>query len=188
MKEYLKPALILLVLCFITVGAVAAVHDITRDRIETLALKTKQENMQAVLPDADSFESEFLNLSDVQYKVTIQEINTGYKNGSVTGYVYVVKTAGYGGDITVMIGIDQSGAVSGVIMGENNETPGLGKNAAKPGFADQFIGAREPKLKIVKSGGMAENEIDSVSGATYTSNAMIRAVNAVLGHFTKEEV
>ena len=186
MKEYFKPALILLIICFVTVGAVSAVFDITKEQIKALEEKTKQENMQRVLPDADSFETEILNLEIEQYGATILEVDTGYKNGSVAGYVYMVVTSGYGGDVVVLTGIDQTGAVTGGIMGDNNETPGLGREAAKSRFTDQFVGAKEATLKVVKSSGTAQNEIDSVSGATFTSKAITKAVNAALDHFIEK--
>lgn len=182
MKEYFKPALILLIICFVTVGAVATVYNVTINRIEELQEMAKQENMRKVLPDVDTFETEILNLKVDQYGATILELNTGYKNGAVAGYVYVVTTSGYGGDVTVITGLDSSGTVTGVIMGDNNETPGLGREAAKPEFIDQFTGAKEATLKVVKSGASAPNEIDSVSGATFTSNAVTRAVNAALNY------
>lgn len=186
MKEYLKPALILLMICFVMVGAVTTVYEVTIERIHELEEKAKQENMQKVLPDANSFETEILNFKDEDFSATILEINTGYKDGDLIGYVYMVTASGYGGDVVVMTGIDTTGAVTGVVMGANNETPGLGKEAAKPDFTDQFVGSIEATLKVIKSGGSAQNEIDSVSGATFTSNTITKAVNTALYHYSSK--
>jgi electron transport complex protein RnfG len=188
MKEFLKPAIVLLAVCFVTVGIVSAVNDITKDRIAALEEEAKQEYMEKVLPAADSFETTVLNEKDAKFQATVLEVNKGFKGQEVAGCVYLVKTSGYGGDIVVVVGIDKSGAVSGVVVGDNNETPGVGREAAKPDFVNRFIGAREANLKVTKKGGNAANEIDALSGATVTSNALTRAVNAALNHYIEKGV
>lgn len=202
MKDYIKPSLTLLVICFVMVALVATVNSMTAEKVETLARIMKEENMQQVLDEADSYVSEELAYFDQENNTVINEINTGYTGDEVKGYVYVTTTVGYGGDITVMVGLDISGKVTGVVMGDNNETVGLGKKASEAGFLNQFIGADSPNIKAVKSGVSTgagvdtvsnaststngQNQIDAISGATITSDAMARAVNASLKHFTEE--
>lgn len=91
------------------------------------------------------------------------------------GRVVEVMTKGYGGAFLVTVGVAPDGAITGVILGENKETVGLGKNAEKPGFTGQFIG-KNVVLEIVKNGASG-NQIDSVTGATITSRAVADAVN-----------
>ena len=59
-----------------------------------------------------------------------------------------------------------------------NETAGLGMKAKEPAFKDQF-GNKNPEIfQVTKNGASAEGDIDAISGATFTSNAVTNAVNA----------
>jgi len=91
------------------------------------------------------------------------------------GRVIEVAAKGYGGEFLVTVGVAADGAVTGVIVGENEETVGLGKNAEKPEFTDQFKGKNE-EIEVVKSGA-AGSQIDALTGATITSRAVAEAVN-----------
>ncbi|NMB44282.1 MAG: FMN-binding protein, partial [Clostridiales bacterium] len=61
-----------------------------------------------------------------------------------------------------------------------NETVGFGQNAQNPEFKDQYVGKQVTEFIATKSGASAENEIDALSGATVTTNAVTEAVNAGL--------
>ena len=93
---------------------------------------------------------------------------------------------GYGGDVSVMTAVNTDGTVSGTaILDVSNETPGLGQNAAKEGFYSQFKGLKKG-ISLLKNGADGEkNEINAVTGATITSAAVTRAVNAALDDFDK---
>ncbi len=78
---------------------------------------------------------------------------------------------GYDGPVFVEITVDDAGAISAVKIGNDNfnETPGLGAKALEPEFAAQFIGKVPP---------LALTDIDAITGATVTSEAVINAINA----------
>ena len=63
---------------------------------------------------------------------------------------------------------------------EINDTPGLGLKAKEAGFRDQYVGKNADSLTVTKTGASEDNEIDAISGATVTSNAVTNAVNAAL--------
>lgn len=89
-----------------------------------------------------------------------------------------VTVKGYGGDITVTVGINPDNTIEGVLISEDGfaETEGLGAQALEKTFRDQFKG---------KSGPVAYGDgIDAISGATITSNAVLKAVNEALGFET----
>jgi electron transport complex protein RnfG len=91
------------------------------------------------------------------------------------GRVVEVAATGYGGEFLVTVGIESGGTITGVIIGENNETVGLGKNAEKPEFTGQYVN-QNAELEVVKDGAGA-GEIDALTGATITSRAVTDAVN-----------
>ena len=75
-------------------------------------------------------------------------------------------------------------AVNGISFTALNETPGMGMRAAEPAFKDQFNNKAVTSFILKKSGGsVADNEIDSISGASTTSGAVVNAVNAGLDFF-----
>lgn len=87
------------------------------------------------------------------------------------GYVVTLRTKGYAGDVEIIVGVDADLAVTGVVVGKNSETPGLGANAKNPSFRDQFVGSKNPQLG---------QDIDAMTGATITSKAVTDGVNIAL--------
>ena len=68
-------------------------------------------------------------------------------------------------------------------MLEASETAGLGAKCKEPEFQAQFDaskGKHGPNMEVVKGGGATETQIDAISGATITSKAITKAVNAGL--------
>lgn len=91
------------------------------------------------------------------------------------GRVIEVAATGYGGEFLVTVGVSPDGAITGVSIGENQETVGLGKNAEKPEFTNQFL-QKNDRIEVVKSGASG-NQIDALTGATITTRAVAEAVN-----------
>ena len=87
---------------------------------------------------------------------------------------------GYGGDINFSMGVSMDGTVTGVEMLSLSETAGLGMRAKDEEFKGQFAGKTVDQFVVTKNGASAENEIDAISGATFTSKAVTNGVNAGL--------
>ena len=88
---------------------------------------------------------------------------------------------GYGGDIEITVGYTgEEGALSctGISFLTLAETAGLGMNAQEPEFMGQYTGKGTDPLTVTKSGSAGEAEINAMSGATITSDAVTNAVNA----------
>ena len=103
-------------------------------------------------------------------------------DGADAGYVVTCTGKGYGGAVKLALGIDGEGVVKGIrIMDCSNETPGLGQNSSSEEWNKQYVGTNtSQQLSVVKDGsGSAEaGTINSISGATITSEAVTRAVDA----------
>jgi Na+-transporting NADH:ubiquinone oxidoreductase subunit C len=69
--------------------------------------------------------------------------------------------------------------LEGVTISRQEETPGLGSRITEPQYLAQFEGKRfTGGLKLVQPGrASADNEIDSITGATMTSDAFIKILN-----------
>ena len=97
-------------------------------------------------------------------------------SGNITGYALSVSSKGFGGDVTMALGLTPDGAVNKIAFTELNETAGLGMRANEDSFKDQFVG---------RSGSVAygTDGLEAMSGATVTSTAVKNAVNAGLNFY-----
>ena len=102
--------------------------------------------------------------------------------GNLVGYVVrVTSSDGFDGDVSLALGVNTDNVINGIAFTTLNETPGMGMRAADPEFKDQFAGRAVSGFTLNKSGTAAsDTEIDTVSGASITSGAVVNAVNAGL--------
>lgn len=100
---------------------------------------------------------------------------------NTVGFVFITSGAGYGGagSVQLMTGVDAQGRVSGLKILALNETPGLGMNAKKPDFINQFLD-KSGELTVVKNKEPDSGEILAMTSATVTSKAVTSAVNDAL--------
>ncbi len=196
MNKIVKDALVLTAITLISGGLLGSVYEITKEPIARQEELAKQEAYKTVLPKADSFKEVAIK-GDAGVKIpakagyTAQEI-TGVakgldKEGKPVGFVYTVVTSeGYGGDITFTMGITSDGTVQGIEMLSISETAGLGMKAAEEDFKSQYANKKVEKFQYTKTGAVEDNEIDAISGATITTNAVTNGVNAGLAYFAEE--
>ncbi len=100
-----------------------------------------------------------------------------HARGMEDGYVMEVEASGYGGRFLVTVGVTIDGTVTGISVGDNSETPGLGKNVQQSKFMEQFNG-KNGVIAVKKGGGATGNEVDAITGATISTQAVTDAVNA----------
>lgn len=179
-----KPSITLFLVCFIVSISLAFTHALTKGKIEERARLDAENARIEVLSSANTFkEVEDLDaiLGGKPGLSLIKEAYIGLNNGSETGYVFVASSKGYGGNIKITIGINRQGKLTGVKIGDNNETPGLGKKAADKPFLSQLVGItpQEP-LSVVKGKSTKPEEVEAISGATITSKAVVDAVQAAV--------
>lgn len=192
----MKDALILCAITLVAGACLGGVYEMTKAPIEAANLAAKAAAYRAVLPDAADFSTddmtaviETANAEIAGFgfgNVTVDEAVTGMDaSGAPIGYV-VTSTSndGYGGAITVSVGIQADGTVNGIEFLTIGETAGLGMNAQKPEWKAQYAGKNVDQFVVTKNGAAADNEINAISGATITSNAVTGAVNAAV-YFAK---
>lgn len=194
MNKMAKNVLVLTAITVIAGLLLGFVYDITKEPIQAQQEKTKQEAYLKVFPDAVSFEEdESLHVSnsdailtDAGYaEETIDEALIAKDSaGQALGYVFTVTTnEGYGGAITISMGVTNEGTLNGIEILSISETAGLGMKADTDEFKNQFAGKTVAQFSYSKTGATADYEIDALSGATITTNAMVNAVDAGLVYF-----
>jgi electron transport complex protein RnfG len=194
MKEMMKNTGILLVITIVAGLLLGLVYQITKEPIANQEEKAKQEACQEVFADAASFEPEEVKAVDEASwsaegygQESIDEVMRALDaSGNVLGYVITVTTKeGYGGDIQFTIGVRMDGTMNGMSILSISETAGLGMRAEevlKPQFADKNV----EKFEYTKNGAASDSQIDAISGATITTNAVTNGVNAGLYYFQTE--
>lgn len=178
LRDIIKSGLILCVISLTVALTLAFTYSATKDTIELRKLEKAEEARGLVMSYAESFEKvENLDLSSSMVKA----VYNGIADGNVVGKVFEVEGSGYGGPIQITVGIDNEGRITGINIGDNTETPGLGQKITREDFLNQFKGiSSEKSLKAVKNPSDKEEEIHIASGATVSSEAVVDAVQAAM--------
>lgn len=195
-NKIIKDALALTLITLVAGVALGGVYEITKDPIAKQEAQAKAEAYEQVFTDAAAFEA--VEMDDTLTKTIRDQLDQeGYKaqsieevmraedqSGETLGYAFTVVTSeGYGGDIQFSMGVQNDGTLNGISILSIGETAGLGMNADTPAFKDQFVGKQVEKLQYTKNGATQDDEINAISGATVTTNAMTNGVDAGLCAF-----
>lgn len=169
MKDNIMPSVVLTIICIVASLLLVFAHELTKENIteqkqirfnssvESLFGKTEsrlldsnfgEDSVQAIAVTPDN-------------KTAIQVIADGYSKGG----------------INILVGIDETGAVSGIEFVSLGETPGLGSKVRdNTDFREQFYGASDTDVQL-----------DSISGATFSSKGMKSAVDTALKVYTENK-
>lgn len=177
----------------ITILVAALILFGTSFALQDTAAKNAQEEhlwlMQTLLPDSKTF-------TVVPYDGEDANIRSIHR--AENGYVIETVTYGYADNIRMLVGVNNDGKVTGLVVREAHETVGLGNNALTDHeFLKQFLNS-SGSFEIAVSGadafsgatGTAEADtgeavqVDGITGATVTSKAVARGVNSAVGYVT----
>lgn len=187
----IKDAIALFLITLISGLALSYIYELTKDPIAEQALIKQEKANKAVFTEAVSFEKDE-DLTVQARETNLANINADYNGislgeitkaldgaGNVIGYDITVTTKqSYKDSITLVFGYSLDGTIKGLQIMTISETAGLGMNATKPEFLNQFVDKKVDKFVVTKIGARTEDQIDALSGATITSNAVVKAVNA----------
>lgn len=199
MKNIIKDALILFTITLIAGLLLGFVYELTEEPREKQAEIKKNNAYKTVFADYYSD----LNIDDAKFNeydissseilkeyldkagytekvVTIDEVVSAEIDDKMLGYVVTVTSKeGYGGDISFTVGVTIDGTVTGLSFLSISETAGLGMKAEDESFIRQYVGKKGGDFVVDKdnTAGLS-NEIDAISGATVTTRAVTKGVNA----------
>ncbi len=190
-KQMIKDSLILFGITLIAGLLLGGVYAITKGPIAQAQVDKQQAAYQSVFADAVSFQE--IGQSSPEAIAKLLQ-TAGYEKdridetklavdaaGTPLGYVMTVtSTEAYSGELQIAVGIRLDGTVNQISFLSLSETMGLGMEAKQPAFYEQFSNKKVNAFSYTKSGAVADNEIDALSGATITSNAVTNAVNAAI--------
>ena len=192
MKTMLKEAAMLLMITVAAGLILGFVYEITKAPIAAAEEAAAKAAYQEVFPQAADFETLEVTPMDgdsvwmengydmVDIEEALRAVDSA---GNHLGYVLTVTShEGYGGDITFSMGIQNDGYLNGISILSISETAGLGMKAEAV-LKPQFAGKNVTEFTYTKTGAVMENQIDAISGATITTNAVTTAVNGGLYYF-----
>lgn len=169
-------AIVLSAVCLVCSALLAFTYAATYDSIQAASVKALQTALGEVLPAGGEVlvepQSVTVDGSDYEYY-------TQTTDSTVTAWAVKSTVSGFGGALTVLVGVQPGDVVYATKVLSHSETPGLGaKCQTDEGFIGQFCGfdASSRKLSVRKDGG----DVDAITASTITSRAYTLAVaNAV---------
>ena len=162
----------LFAICLVCSALLAGVYALTAEPIAAAAAAKNEAAIKEVLPDnAVRIEEErTVEMDGVTYTY-----NLAYDEpGNTVGCAVNVSALGFGGPISIKVGLDMDGVICNTKVLSQAETPGLGAKCVEPSFSDQFKGfdPSQKKLSVKKDGG----DVDAITASTITSRAYANAL------------
>ena len=170
MRDTMNLAVRLMVCALAAALLLAVVNAFTEDKIAANNREKMNAARREVIGDF-TFEDAQADLSACKYITGVYRAMDGK---TCVGHVYELESRGYGGTVYMCVGIDTNGAITEVKVSAHSETKGLG-TGAETTFMAQFAG--------FSANDGEDADIDSMSGATVSSNAVKNAVDEALAHY-----
>jgi Na+-translocating ferredoxin:NAD+ oxidoreductase subunit G len=167
--DIMKIAMNLACACVLSGIIIAVTYYFTNPAVERQSVEMRDLAMKTLTPEADGFQK--IDGKPGWFRAL--------KSGKVIAYVVPSESRGYGGLIKLLVAVDREGRVLRYNIFESKETPGMGDKAGQDPFCGQFAGKTIAHLKVVKDPNN-KRDIQAISGATITSNAVTDGVRTAV--------
>lgn len=170
MKEYLDRITSLLIVVLLLASAVVTTGHLAGYNLKNIAADDTLSVRISVLPPSAS-ELKELGVTDI---TDIKKGAWWSNDGGVilNSAAFTKEVYGFGGLIPLFISIDKSGVIKNILVSQNDETPSFLERVIEADIPGRWIGKHVEQTKRM--------EVDAISGATYTSNAIIQSVEQTL--------
>ena len=174
-----KLTLTLLGICAVVALLLGVVNSVTKPIIEEFQAEKTAAAMGQVLP-ADEYQK-----VEITYP-NVTALHRALSGGEEIGYVVEVTSSGFGGTLSMVVGVDMDGAVTGVSVTDNSETANIGTKVVNDQTVlDRFIGMSHADGEITVNSG--SNRFDGVSGTTVSSKGVTAGVNTALAAVAEQK-
>ncbi|MFZ5602641.1 MAG: electron transport complex subunit RsxG [Pseudomonadota bacterium] len=163
----------------------------TRDLIGQRQMEDRLALLAQVLPPTlydNNPLQDAVRIVDAEFSAQPVDVYPALRNGELQGAAFQLGTVGYGGVITLMLGVDRNGVIQGVRVLSHKETPGLADKIErdKGDWILSFDGKSlsntgRPQWAVQKDGG----EFDQFTGATITPRAIVNGVHSALEFYAR---
>jgi len=155
----LYPVILLTVVILASVVLLSFTNLYTKDLIAEQALAQMKGQLQGMFPEMTTFTAE-------------KDIFVVKAGDKTIGYAFVANGKGYGGTISILVGLVDANTLKGISIISQSETAGLGSRITLPKFTSQFAGKSVNDINLKADGG----QIDGISGSTISSKGVVNAV------------
>lgn len=171
-SDLLRLSVTLLVIAGVMALLVSLVNYITAPVIKQRNEQKITEGLTAVIPDADSFQTVSVDIDKVTSadgkEVAVDGVWNAYKDEEIVGVCIKVSPKGYGGAIETIVAVSETGEILNTKIVSMSETSGIGTKIQDDSFLSRFIGIKNT------------DGVSTISGATKSSKAYLRGINAAL--------
>ena len=176
MRDFIKLPIILFLVALIAGALLGLTNYYTKEPIKMQHELAQKSAREELFEGCEFVEVENLSLSGDHENII--SVFQACKGDDIKGHVVTMNKTGYGGDILLNYGVNAEGFLTGVIVGTNSETPGLGAKASETEFAGQFPGKTD--IVLVKGAASDDNEVSAITAATITSQAIVDGANQAI--------
>ena len=168
LRPQAKAAGILLAVVMVTGLGIYSTYWLTSLDTQRSELRAEEALLAQVMPGAEIS-------TETPYRApNALSITAGYRENELLGYCVEVQTHGFSGPITMVVGVDLNGQVTGVAVTDHSESTGMGTMAMENAQLRKYVGMSG----TIRTSGA--NSVDVVTGATATSEAITAGVNQAL--------
>ena len=180
MRDIVKLGVILMFYSLVAGTALALVNLNSLPLIEKNRVEAENNARAEVLPGM----SGGYDMSDGDREFTYWTGYSDTEKAQPGGYIFIARGKGYSSTVETMVGVGRDGAITGLKVLFQQETPGLGARVSEilhgesePWFTRQFIGAADETAVMIRPDG---GNIDAITGATVTSRAVAASISSGL--------
>ncbi|MFC2070009.1 FMN-binding protein [Chloroflexota bacterium] len=153
------PIIFITIIVFLSISMLAFTDSITRDMRGWQKEQKILKMLDGMYPEMSHYDFE-------------DDIYIVFDDEAIVGYAYVALGKGYGGNIDILVGLENETTLRGISIIRHSETPGLGAKITENEYLDQFTGLDTGGVEMKYDGG----QIDAITGATISSSAVVDAV------------
>ena len=167
-NKIFKPIVVLVIICIVVTGALAATNGVTAPIIEEAKVAAENAARTELLPEA---EGAFTPVENVE----VENVSAIYVADNGAGTIITSSAKGYGGDVVVMTAFDPDGTIKQIKVTEQAETKGIGSKVVDtPSYWENYQGLDASQPLVLNE------DVDAVTSATISSTALINAVNSAI--------
>ena len=180
MRDIIRMVVVLTLICAASGITLSAIYRLTEAPIDYQTIKfVKEPAVKKVLTGYDNDpimdRKSIVIGTDERGRPIELTIFPAKRQGETFAVAIEGRGKGFHGTIGVMVGVSKEGKLTDIGITNHSETPGIGSRITGPTFTNQFRG-------LPTTG---EPKVDGISGATYSSKGVMRAVREALGYVKK---
>jgi len=157
------PIISITVVVFLAVTVLGETYVVASPRIEEQRVLRKERMLKGIFPEMTES-----TLEDDIYRI--------YYDGDKIGFAFLAEGRGFGGPITILVGLKDPETVRGIGIVLHTETPGLGAKITEREFLDRFAGLNIADVALTRDDG----RIDAITAATVSARAVADTVRKAM--------